>query len=252
MLRNIFHIAICHGHLGLPNPSIQSVNKSTRATGKKIYFDSSDSDVELTTPKIKSPEPIINHPNENEILQAFKEQIGSLKIITFTLLSRIEERLCEKFQTKQFHELGYGTFMNYIQQNQQLLFSADTKFNFSSSESNDSSVTTVVPFEDLEQFILQAFDRSTDQQYIEQMSCYHFQIESFEQLGHGSFRSVFDSIKQNKKSNNTSIHYECILLDEIPGVKQKSNKPSKSFLEGTEYYLIGTHSIIRLTFNKIL
>jgi hypothetical protein len=253
MLRNIFHIAICHGHLGLPpDQNIQSVNKTNRVTSKKIYFNSSDSDVESTPPKTKSPQPVIHHRNENEILQAFKEQIGSIKIITFTLLSRIEQRLCEKFQTNHFHELGYGTFMNYLQQNQQLLFPADTKFNFASSESNDSSTTVVIPFEDVEQFILQALDRSIDQQYIEQMICYHFQIESFEQLGHGAFRSVFISIKQNKKSNNTSIHYECMMLDEIPMLKQKLNKPSKSFLKGIEYYFIQKHSIVRLMFNKII
>jgi hypothetical protein len=240
MLRNIFHTAICHGHLGLPsNQSIQSVNKTNRVTSKKIYFNSSDSDVEsaiTTPPKTKSPQPpVIHQRNENEILQAFKDQIGSIKIITFSLLSRIEQRLCEKFQTNHFHELGYGAFINYLQQNQQLLFPADTKFNFASSESNDSSTTVVIPFEDVEQFILQAFDRSIDQQFIEQMICYHFRIESFEQLGHGAFRSVFNSIKENKKSNNTSIHYECIMLDEIPILKQKLNKPSKSFLKGIEY-----------------
>jgi len=237
MLKNIFQIAICHGHLTLPDQTIQLSKKDKRMKNKKIYFDSSDSDVELTK-KIKSPEPIINHPNENEILQAFKEQMGSLKIITFNLLSRIEQRLCDKFQVTHFHELGYGTFMNYIQQNEQLLIPIDMKFNFSSSESNDTHhPIVIIPFEDLEQFILQALDRSTDQQYIEQIICYHFQIESFEQLGHGSYHSVLNIIQQNKKSKNTSIHYECIMFDEIPQLKQKS----KSFLKGIEYYFIRTH-----------
>ncbi len=91
MLRNIFQIAICHGHLAIPDQTIQSkkpVKKTERVTSKKIYFESSDSEVE-------SPEPVINHPNENEILQAFKEQIGAVKTISFTLLFRIEQRLCE-------------------------------------------------------------------------------------------------------------------------------------------------------------
>lgn len=237
MLRNIFQISICHGNLTLPNQTIQS--KEITKKNKKIYFDSSDSDEELIS-KVKSRESIINQPNENEILHAFKEQISSLKIITFNLLSRIEQRLCEKFKVTHFYELGYGTFMNYIQLNEQLLFSIDTKFNFITSKSNDSHPTIVIPFEDLEQFILQALDRTTDQQYIEQIICYHFQIESFEQLGHGSYRSVMDIIKQNKKSKNISIHYECMMFDEIPLLKQKS----KSFLEGTGFYFIKIHSAI--------
>jgi hypothetical protein len=230
MLRNIFQIAICHGHLAIPDQTIQSkkpVKKTERVTSKKIYFESSDSEVE-------SPEPVINHPNENEILQAFKEQIGAVKTISFTLLFRIEQRLCEKFKITHFHELGYGTFINYIQQNEQVLFPVDTKFHLSSSEVHDSHPTVVTSFEDLEQFILQALDRSIDQHYIEQIVCYHFQTESFEQLGHGSFRSVLNTIQQNKKSKNRFIHYECIMLDEIPLLK------AKSFLEGTDYYLINS------------
>jgi hypothetical protein len=116
--------------------------------------------------------------------------------------------------------------MNYIEQNEQLLFPMDTKFNLSSSEYNNTIPTVVIPFEDLENFILQALDH----QYIEQMICYHYQISSFEELGHGSFHSVFNSIKQNKKSLHTSIHYECIMFDEIPLLKQQA----KSHLEDLE------------------
>ena len=229
ILRSIFQIAICHGRLALPDQTMPLPEKKKPVTNKKIYFSSSESDMELPTPsKPKSPEPVINRPNENEILQAFKEQIGSLKMLTFASLSRIEQRLCEKFQVTHFQELNHGSFMNYIQQNEQLLFSVDTKFNLSLSECTNTSPTVVVPFDDLEQFILQALARSSNQEHIEQIINYHFQIESFQQLGYGSFRSVFDSIKQNKKPNNTSIHYECIMLDEIPLPKQKS----KSFLEG--------------------
>ncbi|CAF4311132.1 unnamed protein product, partial [Rotaria sp. Silwood2] len=241
MLRNIFQIAICHGNLEMPDQTIQSKqssNKNQCNTSKKIYFnssDSSDNDIELETkPKIKPSEPVITHPNDSEILQAFKEQIGPLKMITFNLLSRIEQRLCEKFKVTHFQELGHGTFTDYIAQNEQLLFPIDIKFKFSSSECNDNKKTFIVLFEDLEQFILQILDRSTDQPYIEQVICYHYQIESFEQLGYGSFRSIFNSIKQNKKSQNTSIHYECILLDEIPILKQTLNKTSKSFLQDVE------------------
>ncbi|CAF0749457.1 unnamed protein product [Rotaria sordida] len=244
MLRNIFQIAVCHGHLEIPDQTIQSKElpiKTQCNTNKKIYFhssDSSDNDIELER---KSLEPIIKHPNDNEIFQAFKEQISSLKIFTFTLLSRIEQRLCEKFKVTYFQELGHGTFNNYIAQNEQLLFSIDTKFKFSSSEydddnnNNNNNTICKISVEDLEQFILQILDRSIiDQQYIEQIICYHYQIESFEQLGHGSFRSIFNSIKQNKKSKNTSIHYECILFDEIPILKQTLNKTSKSFLQNVE------------------
>ena len=196
MLRNIFQIAICHGNLEVPDQPIKSTylsNKKTCVTNKKIYFnssDSSDNEIQLVTePIIKSSETIINRPNENEVLQAFKEQIISLKVITFPLLSRIEQRLCEKFHVIYFHELGHGTFNNYLTQNEQLLFVNDPKFRFSFSEDNNNNnhAKSVVSFEDTEQFLLQAVDRSVDQQYIEQLACYHFQIQSFEQLGHGSF-----------------------------------------------------------------
>lgn len=227
MLRKIFQIALCHGQLTLPEPSSIPSKKMDSVTNKKIYFDSSDSDEE----EEEEEKLVIKHPNENEIFQAFKEQIDSLKMITFNFLFRIEQRLCEKFQVKNFHELGHGSFMNYIQQNEQLLFPMDAKFNFSSSESNEIHPTAaIIPFEDLEQFILQALDRSIDQQYIEQIICYHFQIESFEQLGHGLYRSVLNIIQQNKKSKNTSIHYECMMFDEIPLIK------SKSILQGMRYY----------------
>jgi hypothetical protein len=235
MLKNIFQIAICHGDLTLPDQK-----KNDHIKNKKIYFDSSDSEEELIS-KIKSPELVVvmNHPNEKELLQAFKEQINSLKIITFHLLSRIEQRLCEKFQVIHFYELGYGNFMNYIQQNEQLLFSIDTKFNFISSESNENHSKILIPFEDLEQFILQTLDRSIDQQYIEQIICYHFHIESFEQLGYGSYHSILNTIKQNKKTKNTSIHYECIMFDEIPLLKQKL----KSSFEGRGNYFKNIYSI---------
>jgi hypothetical protein len=213
-LRNIFQIAICHGHLAVPDQIIPS-NKHQSITNKKIYFDSSESEVEST---------INHHPDDNEILQVFKEQIGSLKIITFSSLSRIEQRLCEKFQLTHFHELGHGTFMNYIQQNERILFPIDAKFNFSSSsESNDQHPTMIIPFEDLEQFILQALNRSIDQKYLEQIICYHYQIESLEQLGHGSYRSILNTIEQNKKPKHRSMHYECMMFDEIPLLKQRSN-----------------------------
>ncbi|CAF3462891.1 unnamed protein product [Rotaria sp. Silwood1] len=241
MLRNIFQIAICHGNLEMldqTNQSKQSSHKNKSNTSNKIYFhssDSSDNDVELEIKsQTKSSEIVINHPNDNELLQAFREQFGSLKNITFTLLSRIEQRLCEKFHVIHFQELGHGTFTNYMTQNEQLLFPIDTKFQLSSSENNDNNPVFLISFEDLEQFILQILDRSTDEQYIEQIICYHYEIESFEQLGHGSFRSIFNSIKQKKKSKNTSTHFECALFDEIPILKQTLNKTSKSFLQDLE------------------
>ncbi|CAF1199024.1 unnamed protein product, partial [Rotaria magnacalcarata] len=232
MLRNMFQIAICHGKLDMPVRAIESKEASNKA--KKIYFDSSDeSDTEVKLTK-EPCERVVNHPSDNQLLQAFKEQIGSLKSLTFTLLTRIEQRLCEKFTVAQFHELGHDTFSNYIAQNEQLLFPMDIKFNLSSSECDDKHTTRLVSFEDLEQFIIQIIDRPTDQQYIEQMICYHYQVESFEQLGHGSFRSIFDAIKLNTKPKNTSIHYECLLFDEIPLIKQTLNKTSKSFLPDLE------------------
>ena len=122
---------------------------------------------------------------------------------------------------------------NYLTQNEQLLFVNDPKFRFSFSEdNNNNNAKPVVSFEDTEQFLLQAVDRSADQQYIEQLACYHFQIQSFEQLGHGSFRSVYNSVKQNQKSKMTSLHYECIMFDEIALLKQTLNRASRSFLEG--------------------
>ncbi|CAM4781327.1 unnamed protein product [Rotaria magnacalcarata] len=232
MLRNMFQIAICHGKLDMPVRAIESKEASNKA--KKIYFDSSDeSDTEVKLTK-EPCERVVNHPSDNQLLQAFKEQIGSLKSLTFTLLTRIEQRLCEKFTVAQFQELGHDTFSNYIAQNEQLLFPMHIKFNLSSSGCDDKHTTRLVSFEDLEQFIIQIIDRPTDQQYIEQMICYHYQVESFEQLGHGSFRSIFDAIKLNTKPKNTSIHYECLLFDEIPLIKQTLNKTSKSFLPDLE------------------
>ncbi|CAF1202196.1 unnamed protein product [Adineta steineri] len=236
MLKNIFQIALCHGNLTIPPPPPPDKPAPTtdRTISKKIYFNSSsDSDIEIeVTPKIKSSERVINYPNEKDILQEFKEQINSLKQITFNLLYRIEQRLCEKFQVKNFQELGQGTFMDYIQRNEQLLFPVNIKFELFSSklhENNNNSITTI-PYEDIEQFILQTLNKSTDQQNIEQMICYHFQIESFEQLGHGTFPTLFNSIKQKKKLHHTSIHYECLMLDEIPIIKY-TTKPSIEDLE---------------------
>jgi hypothetical protein len=233
MLRNIFQIAICHGRLASSDQTAELAAKNNHVTAKKTYFnssDSSDSDVEVTTKKNKSPEPVVTRPTENEMLQAFKEQLGSLSTITFTLLSRIEQRLCEKFKVSRFDELEYGSFMNYIEQNEKLLFPVNTTFNFSSFESNENHSTVLISLEDLKQFISQALDKSIDQQYTEQLICYHFHIESFEQLGHGSFRSIINSI--NQKPKHTCIHYECFMFDEIPLLKQVSNKTSRSYLEG--------------------
>ncbi|CAF1197482.1 unnamed protein product [Adineta steineri] len=235
MLKNIFQIALCHGNLTVPPPPPDKpASKTDRTISKKIYFNSSsDSDIEIEVkPKIKSSERIINYPDEKDILQEFKEQINSLKQITFNLLYRIEQRLCEKFQVKNFHDLGQGAFIDYIQRNEQLLFPVNIKFELFSSkfhENNNNSITTI-PYEDIEQFILQTFNKSTDQQNIEQMICYHFQIESFEQLGHGTFHALFNSIKQKKKLHHTSIHYECLMLDELPIIKY-TTKPSIEDLE---------------------
>lgn len=231
MLRNIFQIALCQGKLEVPEKktinSKESSNQNNCPGNNKIYFESSEESEGEVKIKEESPDRKINHPNENELLQAFKEQIGSLKKINFTLLSRIEQRLCEKFKVIQFDELGYGTFNNYVALNEQVLFSNDIKFNLSSSETNDNK--TLISYEELEQFILQTLHRSIDPKHIEQMVCYHYQIECFEQLGHGSFRSIFDSIKNNRKSKNTSIHYECMISNEIPLCKQAL---SQSFLKG--------------------
>ncbi|UJR23006.1 hypothetical protein I4U23_026032 [Adineta vaga] len=231
VLRNIFQIAVCHGNLTMLDSNVQSRTKIDRVVGKKTYFNSSDSETEpVTTLKKKSSEHVINHPNENEILREFKEQINSLKTITFSLLSRIEQRLCEKFKVTQFQELGHSTFMNFIQRNEQFLFPTDCQFNFSSSKSNDNTSTILVPLEDVEQFIFQAFKKSRDQQNLEQMICYHFRVETFQQLGHGSFHSVVNIIQQKQQSKTNSVHYECIMLTEIPFNNQKS----KSLVEDLE------------------
>ena len=213
ILRNIFQIAISHGRLASSDQIMSTTKKHQSNSNKKIYFDSSDSEGELTN----------DHPDENEIIRVFQEQIGSLKVLTFASLSRIEQRLCEKFQVTHFHELGHGTFMNYIQQNEQVLFPSDTKFTLSTSvESNDKPPAVTVPFEELEQFIFQASDRSMDQKYLEQIICYHYQIQSLDQLGYGSYRSILNTIEQNKKSKNLSVHYECMMFDEIPLLKQST------------------------------
>lgn len=241
MLRNIFQIALCHGHLTMGDPANESAtssNKTNSATSKKIYFNSSDSsDNDEKESITKSPEPVIHYPNETELFQACKEQTSSLKNVNFTLLSRIEQRLCERFKVTRFEQLGHGTFCNYIAQNENQLFHADTQFKLSSFESNNTNIIDRISFEDLEQFILQTLDRFTDQKYIEQIVCYHFQVKSFEQFGHGSFHSVFNAIKQSKKSKNISIHYESILFDEIPVLKQQLTKSSTSCRDGKSFDL---------------
>ena len=139
------------------------------------------------------------------------------------MLSRIEQRLCERFQVTIFQDLGYGSFTNFIQQNEQLLFPTEFQFNFSSIKSNETKPAVLVPLEEIEQFLLHTSDRSIDEQCLQQMVCYHFHIETFEQLGYGSFHSVLSTIKQQQSIKRAFVHYECTMLDELPLIKQKSN-----------------------------
>ncbi|CAF1164398.1 unnamed protein product [Adineta ricciae] len=225
MLRNIFQIAICRGNLTLPDSNIRSLRRTDHAVAKKIYFSSSDSEPEATTPSSKAelPKSAKNQPSEHEIIRELKEQMSSLKSLSFTLLSRIEQRLCERFQVTIFQDLGYGSFMNFVQQNEQLLFPAEFQFNFSSIQSNGIKPAVLVPLEEIEQFILHTNDRLINEQCLQQMICYHFHIETFEQLGYGSFHSVLSTIKQQQSIKRTFVHYECTMLDELPLIKQKSN-----------------------------
>ena len=230
-LRNIFQIAICRGHLSLPD----SPMKAKPTTNKKIYFESSDSsDSEVESPVT------VNYPDQTQIFRAFKEQLGASDILTFTSLATIEQRLCEKFQITEFSQLGQGTFLHFVQQHESTLFAVDTKFHFaSSSNSPDIHSTTIVPFEDLEQFILQARNRPIEQKYLEEMICYHYQVELFEQLGHGSYRSVINTVRQNNKPMNLSIHYECLMFNEIPLLEQQSKSSlNKRELEGQALHAI--------------
>lgn len=228
-LRNIFQIAICQGHLTVPDSTTASKECSTKTkatANTKIYFDSSDSEEE-SAPTSQSAEPTINHPDATQILHAFKEQLNGLESITFASLAHIERRVCERFQVNDFHQLGQGTFLHFIQQHESTLFSKDAKFHFaSSSNCDDIHPTAMVAFEDLEQLILQARHRSIEEKYLEEIICYHYQIESFEQLGYGSYRSVMNTIRQNNKSMNLSIHYECLMFDEMPLLEQRSKLSS--------------------------
>ena len=205
MLRNLFQIALCRGRVTTqPEPPPPTV------LPKKIYFSSSEESSEDEKEVIKK---IL--PSEQEILQAFKDQIGSLKSLNFKHLSRIEQRLCEKYQMKSFEEFHQGSFMKYLEQHDQVLFSSDMTLNLISSKSQEKTmmITKNITREDLEQFLRQAKEKTTDRSELEQLVNYHFQVQSFEQCGYGSLQSMINSIEEKQFSSSTDHHYECLIVD---------------------------------------
>lgn len=197
MLVNIFQIAICHGQLD--QTKIERSKKSEpTVSNKKIYFDSSESDND-------EPKKIL--PNQNELIQEVQQQMNGLKSLNLSFLSRIEQRLCEKFQVKYFHELNHGTFLDFLQKNQPNLISSEMKFQLANTEKSFEQFS----FDELEQYIVHVSDPTID---IEQMICYHFRVQSFEQLGHGSYQSVINQIKQKSKPKLPFLHYESLVLNE--------------------------------------
>ena len=231
MLRNIFQIALCHGRLAQSEPSVPAVaevSRPARASNKKIYFSSSSSsdsssDEAMETTRESPVEasvilPARTRPSEEEMLRGFKEQLGSLQTLTFAHLSRIEQRLCEHYGVRHFEELDHGTLLKFIEQHERSLFSDQTRFHLASSSAKESCPT--IAREELERFLLQAREKQFDQPSIEPLTCYHFQVQSVEELGYGTFRSIWNSLEENRKSINSDVHYECLVVDELTLVKQ--------------------------------
>ena len=225
----------------MPDETTEPAHVTTapaQATAKKTYFDSTDSaDSEgEETPEVEhvAVKPVVTRVKEDDIVQAFKEQLGSLRTLTFTLLSRIEQRLCEKFAVARFDDLTFGTFTTFIDQHESLLFPVDMRFNVSSSTPPETKAQLVIPLKDVEEFIRQALHKSIDQATIEHLLCYHFHVESFAHLGHGSFRSVLDAMQSSSVSSASSTHYECILCAELPLLQQLCDPRPPSAMQDLE------------------
>ena len=235
MLRNIFQIALCHGRLAqseTPVLSVQEVDRTARVNNKKIYFSSSSSsdasDHEMETTQETPPEVNVIVPpirlSEEEMLRALKEQMGSLQTLTFAHLARMEQRLCEQYGVQHFEDLSHGTFLKYIEQNEQSLFSDQTSFQLVSSSREESRPTRqIVSREELNQFLLHAREKLFDQPSVEPLLCYHFQVQSVEELGYGTFRSIWDSLEEEGKPIDSDIHYECLVVDDLVLTEQASN-----------------------------
>ena len=224
MLRNIFQIALCQGRLTLPDRDLEPAQVTlprAQGTSTKVYFHSSDSETDETPDAVHVAAKPLARVNEDDIVQAFKEQLGSLRALTFPLLSRIEQRLCEKFAVARFEDLTHGTFTAFIEQHEPSLFPVDMRFNVGSFASHDATAQLVIPLKDVEDFIRQALRKSIDHATIEPLLCYHFHVESFAHLGYGSFRSVLDAMQSSSASPTSSIHYECILCVEVPLLQQQ-------------------------------
>ncbi|CAF0729244.1 unnamed protein product, partial [Didymodactylos carnosus] len=268
VLRNLFQISICLGRFALPeeekrtnyNNSKSSPIQQQEKTSKKTYFpssatssDSSSSETSENEKDSKEKKPIVDdrvRPTEENVIEAFKEQISSLETITFQLLERIEQRLCEKFHFERFYELGRGTFVQFLKQNEYLFHEKIDNIQFSFYSDQEllkkkmmviDMNKTSVSLQEIHQLIFEFLENNNNQKQISEQQekfyefliCYHYHVDTFTSLGHGTFHNVLSKLKQMKKpitvGGKRAISYECTMLDEDNCIFKKPER--NSFLE---------------------
>ncbi|XP_029102419.1 uncharacterized protein LOC108939853 isoform X1 [Scleropages formosus] len=196
----LFQLAICCGSLEVPQDLVAKEKPCKPSKQAK-----------------NEEEHSILPPSEAAIKQYFQERLEtSSGGLTLPIMSKLEKKLVDNFQVKEFTQMKQGTFLEFLVKHNQILQEAGGRSIALSSQEN-AACGFRPSRQDIFEFIKQCGSEDQDRiQSVEQALRSHYKIQDSRELGYGQLSALVDKVRWQKGLSNNAdwspVRYESALF----------------------------------------
>uniref|UniRef100_A0A8C9SPC0 Wu:fj29h11 n=1 Tax=Scleropages formosus TaxID=113540 RepID=A0A8C9SPC0_SCLFO len=190
----LFQLAICCGSLEVPQDLVAKEKPCKPSKQAK-----------------NEEEHSILPPSEAAIKQYFQERLEtSSGGLTLPIMSKLEKKLVDNFQVKEFTQMKQGTFLEFLVKHNQILQEAGGRSIALSSQEN-AACGFRPSRQDIFEFIKQCGSEDQDRS-VEQALRSHYKIQDSRELGYGQLSALVDKVRWQKGLSNNAdwspVRYE--------------------------------------------
>ena len=161
-----------------------------------------------------------NRPTKHETFCQVKDILNKnisnqTPILTLTLLAKIEEKLISNYSCQEFTNLGYGSFLQFLSRNEDLLEELGSYISTNKKSAKYMSNQKKHFVNHLMQ-LCRNYDPKKDKnrKLVEKLLLDYYSVSNINDLGYGSFSYVVDNAEKSEVNIIENIIYEDSVLDE--------------------------------------
>ncbi|XP_074643214.1 uncharacterized protein LOC141900295 isoform X2 [Tubulanus polymorphus] len=209
LLRDVMQLAICVGSQGFTDDILERLFP-TRGIQEEYNEE-------------RELHPMLPPPPLEKLLESFTRYLSrctSQGTLSLTMLSKVEEKLCEDFNRGQFSLMGYGSFLQFLhsQPDAKRIFEelGGSSLTVGHGHSASHSIYHATLNDVLDLMSQCGFNDRSKNDVIESAICDHYRVESIQTLGFGPMGSVLAKGEHHmKKNRDPNVLYECSLCPDI-------------------------------------